>query len=518
MDTDHAPWPLTGTPWYALNVAEAALLMANKCICFANLPELGGFVTTGNPNGHDPGDIDQFIRRPWDLEYGLQRSRKEHPFLRYTLRYWAHHYRQVEILEASVGPNLQNLMDNVTRLYRTNKSFRAHWFLRMLRLTATRLTQRYCWVPAIVFCAYNGHKTILPSLVEETQDLNASIDQLGFTALHVAVLGKHLPLVEWLLGKKAEIEAVDAWGRTPLHLAARRNNIDVLQCLLNHDANIFRKDTYGSTPIQGARDRQLTNQVNLLSERERSLVGAQLPSPSQSQSFPFRLIHDDDPNIEDQWADESPLEPNYEYHALNFPWEDRSESESSLESSDERRSLSRSTNTRSSTRTQSRTRESAQLRKSSSYDSCESSSRITKSFLRRRSSLSQLEGKSSPFARSSASIEPFRERSRPQSEPDIYCYVARGKRARLNEDGQKLKTKRSPFTFTLGSEEDDSVRRGGEELARSPWAEKAVLAIGKSIVLCCPSMTRLIFWPFRWRGRPELLFHFDTSRAHENHC
>lgn len=121
-------------------------------------------------------------------------------------------------------------------------------------MTGARLTQQGCQVPAVVFCAYNGHKTILTSLVREPQDLNASIVQLGFTALHMAVLRKHLPMVEWLLDNKAKIGAIDAWGRTPLHLAARRDNIDVLRYLLNRGADVFRKDTNESTLIQGARD------------------------------------------------------------------------------------------------------------------------------------------------------------------------------------------------------------------------------------------------------------------------
>ena len=551
MNVDHTPVPLTGKPWYVLSVAEAASFMASKCVWFANLPEFSDDVKHSRPNGHDLGDIDQSIGRPWNLDHGLRQSRKEHPFLRYTLRYWAHHYREVETLEASLNPTLQKLMNGVTRLYRKNKSFRAHWFLRMLRLTATLIWRGDCRVPAIIYCAYNGHKTILPSLVKEAQDLNASIDQLGFTALHMAVLGKHLPLVEWLLDKKAEIEAVDAWGRTPLHLAARRNNVDVLQCLLDHNANIFRKDIYGSTPIQGSRDLQLTNHVNLLAEHERSLAWAQSPSPShltspsQTPLFNLRLIHDDDLN-EDQLLNESSHEPSHEpshgYHALNLSWEDRSEpeslSESTSESSGERRSLSQSSNTRSSIRNQSRTRPPARLRKSSSYDTSESSSLIINPsndlntevplnsadpvgtdwrFLRRRSSHSQLERKSSPFARSSTSIEPFKERRPPQSEPDGHRYVTRGKRARLNEDRRKLKRVRSSVTFTDGSEEHESAWRGGEELKRSRWAVKAVLAIGMSIVLRYPLMIRLIFLPSRWRRCPELLFHFDTSRAHEIH-
>ncbi len=436
MNTDHTSSSLTGQPWYVLNVAEAASLMASKCVWFANLQEFSDTVIAPRPTVVGLEDTDSDIWRPMDFKHGLQRACKEHPFLRYTLRYWAHHYREVEILEASLGSELQKLIDNVTRLYHENISFRAHWFMRMHRMTATHLAQEICWVPAVVFCAYNGHKTILSSLVRGVQGLSASTIPLGFTALHMAVLGKHLSLVEWLLDNKAEIGAVDAWGRTPLHLAARRNNIDVLQCLLSHNASIFCKDMYGSTPIQGAHDRQLINHVNLLSEHERSLEGLQPPPPSQSLTFDSCLIHDED-STTNPLAIESPLEPGYEYDGLNFPWEDRNESESSSESSSERRSLSYSYSYSgfNSARTSSRTRSSVQIRRSSLVNTSEGF-------------------------------------------PDI---------------------------------------SGSKELVDSPWAEKATLAIGKSKVLRYPLITRFIICSSRWRRCPELLFHPDIARAHENH-
>ena len=428
MNTDLTPKSLTGQPWYILNVADAASLMASKCVWFVNLQEFSDNVEIRLQEEN----TDQYIWRPSDLEDSLQQSCKEHRFLRYTLRYWALHYREVEILEASLGPESQTLVATVTRLYRDNIFLRAHWFMRLLRMTGTRLTQKYCQVPAVVFCAYNGHKTILSSLVREPQDLNASIVQLKFTALHMAVLGKHLRMVEWLIDNKAEIEAVDAWGRTPLHLAARRNSIDVLQLLLDHDADVFRKDVYGSTPIQGARDRQLSRNVDILSDHERSHERLQSESGPQSQLAGFSLIRDDNSATGNQPAGESALEPNYEYHALDFPREEFNESKISSESSSERRSLGYSASTGSSVRTLSRRRSSAHLRKSNSVHSIESL--------------------------------------------------------------------RVPVMF----EED-------------PWAAKAILALGKSKVLRNPLITRLMFYIFRWRRRPKLLFYFDTARAHEHH-
>lgn len=71
MNTDHTPIPLTGQPWYILNVAEAAFSMASKCVWFANLQ--GSSDTVGYKS---PGDTNQFIWKPRELKYGLQRSCK----------------------------------------------------------------------------------------------------------------------------------------------------------------------------------------------------------------------------------------------------------------------------------------------------------------------------------------------------------------------------------------------------------------------------------------------------------
>ena len=493
--TDLTPIPITGQPWYTLNVAEAASFMASKCVWFVNLQEFSDNVITPGRSDLKLGHTDQFIWRPRDLEYGLRQSCKEHHFLRYTLRYWAHHYREVEIFEASFGPELQTLVATVTRLYRDNTSLRAHWFLRMLRMTGTHLKQEDCPVPAVVFCAYNGHKTILPSLVMEPSDLNASTFRLGFTALHMAVLGKHLPLVEWLLDNNAEINAIDAWGRTPLHLAARRNNIDVLQYLLNHDADVFRKDMYGWTPKRGARDLQLSNHVNILSEHERS--------HERPQSSSLHPIGDEDSTIDNQRAGESALEPSYEYHALNSRWDEYNESVNSSESSSERRSLSNS-GTRRNSRTLSRRRSSVHIRTSSSVRSSESYSDFSV----------HTTGRHSP-SRSSASIKSFRVRRRNRSLSPVHQHAERGRR-RMNGTSSKMMKTRRPVIFTDKSEQHDSAQSGGQDSEISPWDEKVILALGKSKLLRYPPITRLMFYVLRWRRRPELLFYFDTARDHES--
>ena len=187
---------------------------------------------------------------------------------------------------------------------------------------------------------------------------------------------------------------------------------------------------YGPTPIQGARDRQLSKHVDILSEHERSHEQLQSVSRPQSQLAGFRLIRDDNSTTDNQRAGESAPELNYEYHDFNFPWDECNESERSSESSSERQSLSHSATTRSS-RTVSRRRSSAHLRKGSSVHS-------------------------------------------------------------------------------RGSSSDNGSKDG-------PWAAKAILALGKSKESRYPLITRLMFYIFRWRRRPELLFYFDTARAHEKH-
>lgn len=54
-------------------------------------------------------------------------------------------------------------------------------------------------------------------------DVN-SPDSFGKTALHNAILGKHVGIVEQLLNSGADVKCIDERGDSPLHAAAKVNS------------------------------------------------------------------------------------------------------------------------------------------------------------------------------------------------------------------------------------------------------------------------------------------------------
>jgi ankyrin repeat protein len=74
----------------------------------------------------------------------------------------------------------------------------------------------------------------------------------GASPLHNAAEYGNKDIAEFLLEKKADIEAKDYSGRTPLHWAAFMGHRDVAAVLLAHQADINAKDNDGGTPLHYA--------------------------------------------------------------------------------------------------------------------------------------------------------------------------------------------------------------------------------------------------------------------------
>ena len=67
-------------------------------------------------------------------------------------------------------------------------------------------------------------------------DVNATLDWLRRTALHLAATWGHVDVVEVLLAHRdvdVNVRALDA-GKTPLHIAAQNGHVDVVRALLAH--------------------------------------------------------------------------------------------------------------------------------------------------------------------------------------------------------------------------------------------------------------------------------------------
>jgi ankyrin repeat protein len=75
----------------------------------------------------------------------------------------------------------------------------------------------------------------------------------GRSALHWAVVKYDMDLIETLLAKGANIDAVDAQGQTPLHCAIIDGQTEIIKLLLSRGANVNIKDfQYDHTPLHYA--------------------------------------------------------------------------------------------------------------------------------------------------------------------------------------------------------------------------------------------------------------------------
>ena len=89
-------------------------------------------------------------------------------------------------------------------------------------------------------------------------------DNLGWTALHEAVVEQDFYMVKFLLDHGANPNIKENHGETALHKAAKNAFISILQLLLNHGANADIEDQIGETAICKAHKYNQDENVKLL--------------------------------------------------------------------------------------------------------------------------------------------------------------------------------------------------------------------------------------------------------------
>ena len=120
-------------------------------------------------------------------------------------------------------------------------------------------------------------------------------DDMGQTALHRAAERGLTPIVGLLFSRGANIEAKDKSNQTPLHLASLSGEVSTVELLLNKGANIDAKDNQGITPLYEASRSRNPDIVDLLLKR-----GA---DPESRDIWGRRLVDlPSDPNV-------APLDP-----------------------------------------------------------------------------------------------------------------------------------------------------------------------------------------------------------------
>ncbi|XP_076332970.1 uncharacterized protein LOC143237510 [Tachypleus tridentatus] len=118
------------------------------------------------------------------------------------------------------------------------------------------------WTP-IHLAAAHGHVDIVKFLALEGADI-AALDPSGYTAMHLAAMNGYTNCVEVLLGLGCEIEYVTSEGFTPLHLAVLNAHVDCCNLLLSVGANIMQRDALNRTVHDMAEEYSLDEISELL--------------------------------------------------------------------------------------------------------------------------------------------------------------------------------------------------------------------------------------------------------------
>ncbi|XP_065580502.1 uncharacterized protein LOC136040233 [Artemia franciscana] len=99
--------------------------------------------------------------------------------------------------------------------------------------------------------AGKGYTEIINLLIARGAEVNA-ISTLGFTPLYLAAQYGHEEATKVLIEKNANIDDFDTLGRTPLHIAALAGHTNVVRVLLSNRANPTIKNNEGVTPLEFA--------------------------------------------------------------------------------------------------------------------------------------------------------------------------------------------------------------------------------------------------------------------------
>ena len=114
----------------------------------------------------------------------------------------------------------------------------------------------------LMLAALRGQLELVKKLVERDADINKT----GWTPLHYAATGGHVPVIEYLLDNSAYIDAESPNGTTPLMMAAMYGSPEAVKHLIQAGADLQVKNGAHMTALDFALKGNRPNNIELMQE------------------------------------------------------------------------------------------------------------------------------------------------------------------------------------------------------------------------------------------------------------
>lgn len=100
--------------------------------------------------------------------------------------------------------------------------------------------------------ASEGNLTLLQASLSQLQLQPGAADENGYTLLQAAASYCHVPVMQWLLAQKVDVNAVDDEGDTALHYAASLEAAQFLITVAHIDPKL--RNNFGKTALESKRE------------------------------------------------------------------------------------------------------------------------------------------------------------------------------------------------------------------------------------------------------------------------
>jgi ankyrin repeat protein len=165
-------------------------------------------------------------------------------FIEYCCEWWTTHYKLCQ--DANEGDTLQEALT----LYDTKGEAFKTWFDRFW--AKTRRYDRAKSMTPIRLAALNNHSKVLKHFLDKTKEKTDAKDEAGRTALYWASDMGHDKVVEMLLERGADINALGGYYGNALQAASAGGNDKVVQMLLDKGADINAHGGHYGNALQAA--------------------------------------------------------------------------------------------------------------------------------------------------------------------------------------------------------------------------------------------------------------------------